>query len=203
MTEKTLTELRNIAKELGIKSVTKYRKEELAKLETVIGAQDRLEMLSKDIIEHYEQREDILNGKAMIVCMTRKIAIDLYKEIIEKRPEWKDKIKVVLTDNNDDPTNWHEIVGNKNDIDADIKVIASKYNVQTSFTDEVVEEILNRDYDRLNFNVSLPAFDFMCLNVPKESMLKFFKSIGSLQILNKNKPYDHSRDHKIFHFNSK
>ena len=98
--------------EADVETVTKS-KEELAKPETVIGAQDRLEMLSKDIIEHYEQREDILNGKAMIVCMTRKIAIDLYKEIIEKRPEWKDKIKVVLTDNNNDPTDWHEIVGNK------------------------------------------------------------------------------------------
>lgn len=98
--------------EADVETVTKS-KEELAKLETVIGAQDRLEMLSKDIIEHYEQREDILNGKAMIVCMTRKIAIDLYKEIIEKRPKWKEKIKVVLTDNNDDPTDWHEIVGNK------------------------------------------------------------------------------------------
>lgn len=98
--------------EADVETVTKS-KEELAKLETVIGAQDRLEMLSKDIIDHYEQREDILNGKAMIVCMTRKIAIDLYKEIIEKRPEWKEKIKVVLTDNNDDPTDWHEIVGNK------------------------------------------------------------------------------------------
>lgn len=71
------------------------------------------------------------------------------------------------------------------------------------YRDNLVEEVLNRDYDRLNFNVSLPAFDFMCLNVPKDSMLKFFKSIGSLQILNKNKHYDHSRDHKIFHFNSK
>ena len=70
-------------------------------------------MLSKDIIEHYEQRADILNGKAMIVCMTRKIAINLYKEIINKRPDWKEQVKVVLTDNNDDPTEWHEIVGNK------------------------------------------------------------------------------------------
>lgn len=98
--------------EANVETVTKS-KEELAKLETVIGAQDRLEMLSKDIIEHYEQREDILNGKAMIVCMTRKIAINLYKEILEKRPEWKDKVKVILTDNNDDPTDWHDIVGNK------------------------------------------------------------------------------------------
>ena len=71
------------------------------------------------------------------------------------------------------------------------------------YRDNLVEEILNRDYDRLNFNVSLPAFDFMCLNVPKQSMLKFFKSIGSLQILNKNKYYDNSYDHKILHFNSK
>lgn len=88
-------------------------KEELAKLETVIGSQDRLDMLSKDIIGHYEQRADILNGKAMIVCMTRKIAINLYKEILNKRPDWNNKIKVVLTDNNNDPTEWHEIVGNK------------------------------------------------------------------------------------------
>ena len=88
-------------------------KEELAKLETVIGSQDRLDMLSKDIIEHYEQRADILNGKAMIVCMTRKIAINLYKEILNKKTDWNNKIKVVLTDNNNDPTEWHEIVGNK------------------------------------------------------------------------------------------
>ncbi len=88
-------------------------KEELAKLETIIGSQDRLDILSKDIIEHYEQRSDILNGKAMIVCMTRKIAINLYKEILNKRPDWNNKIKVVLTDNNNDPTEWHEIVGNK------------------------------------------------------------------------------------------
>ena len=88
-------------------------KEELAKLETIIGSQDRLDILSKDIIEHYEQRADILNGKAMIVCITRKIAINLYKEILNKRPDWNNKIKVVLTDNNNDPTEWHEIVGNK------------------------------------------------------------------------------------------
>lgn len=98
--------------EANIETVNKS-KEELAKLETIIGSEDRLDMLSKDIIEHYEQRADILNGKAMIVCMTRKIAINLYQEIINKRPNWKNKIKVVLTDNNDDPTKWHEIVGNK------------------------------------------------------------------------------------------
>lgn len=93
--------------------VIEQSKAELAKLETVIGSKQRLEMLAKDIISHYEQRQDILNGKAMIVCMSRKIAINLYKEILTIRPNWNKKIKVVLTDNNNDPEEWHELVGNK------------------------------------------------------------------------------------------
>lgn len=93
--------------------VIEQSKAELAKLETVIGSKQRLEMLAKDIVSHYEQRQDILNGKAMIVCMSRKIAINLYKEILNIRPSWNEKIKVVLTDNNNDPEEWHEIVGNK------------------------------------------------------------------------------------------
>lgn len=93
--------------------VIEQSKAELAKLETVIGSKQRLEMLADDIVNHYEQRQDILNGKAMIVCMSRKIAINLYKEILTIRPNWSKKIKVVLTDNNNDPEEWHELVGNK------------------------------------------------------------------------------------------
>lgn len=93
--------------------VIEQSKAELAKLETVIGSKQRLEMLADDIVNHYEQRQDILNGKAMIVCMSRKIAINLYKEILTIRPNWNKKIKVVLTDNNNDPEEWYELVGNK------------------------------------------------------------------------------------------
>ena len=93
--------------------VIEQSKAELAKLETVIGSKQRLEMLADDIVNHYEQRQDILNGKAMIVSMSRKIAINLYKEILTIRPNWSKKIKVVLTDNNNDPEEWHELVGNK------------------------------------------------------------------------------------------
>lgn len=93
--------------------VIEKSKAELAKLETVIGSKERLEILANDIIEHYEQRQDILNEKAMIVCMNRKIAINLYKEILNIRPNWTEKIKVVLTDNNNDPQEWHNLVGNK------------------------------------------------------------------------------------------
>ena len=93
--------------------VIEQSKAELARLETVIGSKQRLEMLADDIVNHYEQRQDILNGKAMIVCMSRKIAINLYKKILTIRPNWSKKIKVVLTDNNNDPEEWHELVGNK------------------------------------------------------------------------------------------
>ncbi len=88
-------------------------KQELAKLESIIGSKERLNLLANDIIDHYEQRKDILEGKAMIVSMSRKVAINLYKEILEIRPNWNEKVAVVLTDNNDDPEDWHDIVGNK------------------------------------------------------------------------------------------
>ena len=93
--------------------VVEKSQHELSRLETIIGSQERLEMLAKDIIEHYEQRKDILTGKAMIVSISRKTAINLYKEILRQKPDWNNKVKVILTDNNNDPEEWHEIVGNK------------------------------------------------------------------------------------------
>ncbi|WP_206460550.1 type I restriction endonuclease subunit R [Anaerovorax sp. IOR16] len=88
-------------------------KQDLSTLETIIGSSQRLEMLADDIIAHYEDRQYVLTGKAMIVCMTRRIAITLYKTILEKRPEWNEKVKVVLTENNKDDEEWHDIIGNK------------------------------------------------------------------------------------------
>lgn len=88
-------------------------KEQLASLEAFIGSKERLNMLAEDIIAHYEDRQYVLTGKAMIVCMTRKIAIDLYHTILEKRPLWKEKVKVVLTSSNQDPIEWHDLIGNK------------------------------------------------------------------------------------------
>lgn len=88
-------------------------KADLSGIEAVVGSPERLDMLADDIISHYEDRQYVLTGKAMIVCMTRKIAINLYKTILKKRPEWTDKIKVVLTSSNQDPEDWHDIIGNK------------------------------------------------------------------------------------------
>ena len=88
-------------------------KADLSSLEAIVGAKERLDMLADDLIAHYEDRQYVLTGKAMIVCMTRRIAINLYKKLLEKRPEWDKKVKVVLTDSNKDPEEWHNIIGNK------------------------------------------------------------------------------------------
>lgn len=88
-------------------------KEDLSSIEAIVGSKDRLNMLADDIIAHYEDRQYVLTGKAMIVCMTRKIAINLYKTLLRKRPEWDKKVKVVLTSNNQDPEDWHDMIGNK------------------------------------------------------------------------------------------
>lgn len=88
-------------------------KEDLSTIEAIVGSKERLNLLADDIIAHYEDRQYVLTGKAMIVCMSRRIAINLYRIILGKRPEWTNKIKVVLTSSNQDDEDWHGIIGNK------------------------------------------------------------------------------------------
>jgi len=78
------------------------------KLEAIVGNQERVKNLAKDIVTHFEKRQTVFEGKAMIVAMSRRIAADLYKEIIAIRPEWhnddmtKGVVKVVMTTNSAD-----------------------------------------------------------------------------------------------------
>lgn len=89
-------------------------KKELGRMESILGADQTLEALVDDIIQHYEEnREQELTGKAMIVAYSRSIAMKIYHKILEKRPMWTEKIGVVMTSSNNDPEEWHEIVGNK------------------------------------------------------------------------------------------
>lgn len=88
-------------------------KSDLSTIEAIIGSKERLNMLADDIIAHYEDRQYVLTGKAMIVCMSRRIAINLYRTILSKRPQWDNKVKVVLTESNKDDEDWHDIIGNR------------------------------------------------------------------------------------------
>ena len=89
-------------------------KRELSKMESLLGAPEIIEDICSDIIYHYEEnRQYELTGKAMIVGYSREIAIKMYNKILELRPDWDEKIKVVMSGSNKDPDEWHEIIGDK------------------------------------------------------------------------------------------
>lgn len=89
-------------------------KKELSNLETILGSPNTIDSLVRDIIDHYEnERSNLLTGKAMIVAYSRGIAMSIYEKILELRPNWTEKVKVVMTGNNNDPEEWKEIIGNK------------------------------------------------------------------------------------------
>ena len=94
--------------------IVEKSKKELGRMESILGADQTLEALVDDIIQHYEDnREQELTGKAMIVAYSRPIAMKIYHKILEKRPVWNEKVGVVMTSGNDDPEEWHDIIGNK------------------------------------------------------------------------------------------
>ncbi|MGH2217391.1 type I restriction endonuclease subunit R, partial [Enterococcus faecalis] len=83
--------------------VASKTKAKWSRIEAITGSQPRLEKLAQDFVKHFETRQEASFGKSMIVTMSRRIAIDLYQEIIKLRPEWhsddddKGKIKIVMT----------------------------------------------------------------------------------------------------------
>jgi len=90
-----------------------------ARLEAIVGAKKRVHLIAKDIIEHFERRLEVMDGKGMIVCMSRRICVELYSAIIELRPEWhsedddKGAIKVVMTGSAADGPAWQQHIRNK------------------------------------------------------------------------------------------
>lgn len=90
-----------------------------ARLEALVGAEKRLALVAKDLVEHFERRQEIMDGKAMIVCMSRRICVDLYNAIVLLRPDWhhadddKGAIKVVMTGSAADGAQWQQHIRNK------------------------------------------------------------------------------------------
>ena len=99
------------------------RKEELktrwAQLEAIVGAEKRLKLVARDIVDHLDQRTEAIEGKAMVVCMSRRICVDLYRELTSLRPHWhsdedeQGAIKVVMTGSASDPLEWQQHIRNK------------------------------------------------------------------------------------------
>ncbi|GIV82818.1 MAG: DEAD/DEAH box helicase [Meiothermus sp.] len=99
------------------------RKEKLktkwAQLEAIVSAEKRLRLIAQDIVEHFERRLEAMDGKAMVVCMSRRICVELYREIVKLRPGWaadeddQGAIKVVMTGSASDPADWQAHIRNK------------------------------------------------------------------------------------------
>jgi type I restriction enzyme R subunit len=99
------------------------RKEKLktkwAQLEAVVGAEKRLKIVARDIVEHFEKRLEAMDGKAMVVCMSRRICVELYRELVRLRPDWhheddeRGAIKVVMTGSASDPADWQPHIRTK------------------------------------------------------------------------------------------
>ncbi len=94
--------------------VIEKSKKELGQMEAILGAEQTINSLVNDILDHYENfRANLLTGKAMIVAYSRPIAMKIYKRILELRPAWTEKVGVVMTQGNNDPEEWRKIIGNK------------------------------------------------------------------------------------------
>jgi type I restriction enzyme R subunit len=99
------------------------RKEKLkskwAALEALVGSEKRIDLIARDLVEHFERRLEAMDGKAMIVCMSRRICVDLYNAIKRLRPEWHDEddakgvMKVVMTGSASDALEWQTHIRNK------------------------------------------------------------------------------------------
>lgn len=99
------------------------RKEKLksrwARLEALVGSEKRIRIIARDIVDHFTERSEQIDGKAMIVCMSRRICVDLHNEIVKLKPKWyhadddKGFIKVIMTGSASDPTEWQEHIRNK------------------------------------------------------------------------------------------
>lgn len=94
-------------------------KGKFSKMEAIVGSPNRVKKLAQDIVNHYEEKSKTIKGKAMIVCMSRKICVNLYDEIVKLRPKWhsddedKGKIKVVITGSSSDNEELQKHIGGK------------------------------------------------------------------------------------------
>jgi type I restriction enzyme R subunit len=152
-------------------------------LEAIVGHAERLKVVAKDIVEHFEERNRAIKGKGMIVCMSRRIAVDLYAEIIKLRPEWhnddlkKGKLKVVMTSSSSDPLEFQPHHTNK----TERKELGDRFK---NASDEL-ELVIVRDMWLTGFDV--PCLHSMYIDKPmKEHNL--MQAIARVNRVYKDKP---------------
>lgn len=135
-----------------------------ARVEAIVGAEERLNLIAQDIVDHWEKRTAALHGKGMIVAMSRRIAVDLYNKIVALRPDWhcddpaKGKIKVVMTGSAADPAAYQPHIYSK-DVKRDIKARAKN-------ADDPLELVIVRDMWLTGFDA--PSMHTMYVDKPMQ-----------------------------------
>ncbi|MGV0838486.1 type I restriction endonuclease subunit R [Mycolicibacterium thermoresistibile] len=135
-----------------------------SRLEAIVGAEERLDLVAADIVQHWEKRREALFGKALIVTMSRRIAVRLYEKIVALRPDWHStdpalgKIKVVMTGSTDDPASFQPHVYTK-DQRRDLKARAKN-------PDDPLELVIVRDMWLTGFDA--PSMHTMYVDKPMQ-----------------------------------
>ena len=163
------------------------RKEELktkwAQLEAVVGADNRVRQIAEDILEHFNARLEQLDGKAMVVCMSRRICVELYRELVRLRPEWEDQddtkgeIKVVMTGSASDPVDWQKHIRGKSGREA----LANRFRNP----DDPFRVVLVRDMWLTGFDA--PSLHTMYVDKPMQGH-GLFQAITRVNRVFKDKP---------------
>jgi type I restriction enzyme R subunit len=141
-------------------------KSKWAALEAVVGTEKRISLIARDILDHYEKRQETLDGKAMIVCMSRRICVDLYSELVRLRPEWhadeddKGVLKVVMTGSATDQLEWQQHIRNK----PRREVLAKRF--QKKIQGDPLKIVIVRDMWLTGFDV--PSLHTMYIDKPMQ-----------------------------------
>ena len=162
-------------------------KEELkakwAQLEAVVGADNRVRQIAEDILEHFDARLEQMDGKAMVVCMSRRICVELYSELVRLRPEWEDnddtkgEIKVVMTGSASDPVDWQKHIRSKSGREA----LANRFRDP----DDPFRVVLVRDMWLTGFDA--PSLHTMYVDKPMQGH-GLFQAITRVNRVFKDKP---------------
>jgi type I restriction enzyme R subunit len=168
----------------GEESTAKEKaKAKWAQLEAIIGHKNRLKIVAADIVDHFEKRREVFEGKGMIVCMSRRIAVELYEEIIRIRPSWHNKdlkkgaIKVVMTSASSDPESWQIHSTTKQDR----KIISERFKDEN----DELKLVIVRDMWLTGFDV--PCLHTMYIDKPMRGH-NLMQAIARVNRVFKDKP---------------
>ena len=154
-----------------------------ARLEAMVGTEKRIGMVAEDLVSHFERRLEAMVGKALIVCMSRRICVDMYNAIVKLRPEWhnedddKGVIKVVMTGSASDPLEWQQHIRNK----ARREAIAKRFKDP----DDPLKLVIVRDMWLTGFDV--PCLHTMYVDKPMRSH-GLMQAIARVNRVFKDKP---------------